>query len=435
MTEMEILEQDPQTEGPSPSEPATVATEAGRADPGATPDRSEPEAARAEAPDLHIPYPEEAPEDAQEPAGELADTQPQLQAEEAAALPNRHGPQALTKLIHENEALKGFLDNNPRAKSQLYQIARRSGELADYQQVLPTLNRAKEAAQSLQQLQDLDRLYLEGSPQDFLSRLWEAQATTDPTTGQQVSSGVYERHIQYLHGLMLDALSQQAEQARDTKLQNAVEAVREALGATRSSPATGASLPELPLSIRRRLADAERAEAELHDLRLRRSQEQAEQQEHFQQEIVRETAERLDNFVRGLLVNTGLNEYTQRAVARDFIEQVAELANRDATHAAVMEELLIHGPSPEVREQLVAKALSWARQHAREVLEPIVRGAAEAARREQMERESARVARQRPEPNGGAKPADPLRPSVRDLITRRESSLKRRLSDREILDL
>lgn len=443
MSDLELLEQD----APAPAaEPATPpassetavappeesgAPAAGSADSGPAP------ASPAAAPALEIQYPDED-EPAEEPnaAAEAKPADSSAAGDDAGdAAAGRHGPRELTKLISENEPLKAFLDTNPRVKSHLYQLARRSGELNDYQQLFPTLTRAKDAVASQRQLQELDRAYLQGQPQEFLSRLWEAQATTDPLTGQQVSSGVYERHVQFLHSLMLEALAQQAEESRDSKLQGAVETIREALGTTRPSPAQGDSLRTLPPSIRKRLADAERAAAELDDLRLRRSEELAAQQDHFRQEIVRDTAEKLDEFVRGLLANTGLNEYTQRAVARDFIERAAELADRDPVHAAAMEELFFQDAGPATRERLVAKALAWARGHAREILEPIVRGATEAARREQVERESARAARHRPEPSSVGTPAPPERPSVRDLIARREGNLKRRLSDREILDL
>lgn len=437
-SDIELLDQEASTSVPESAAPEVNDASAAPAAPAAPQADSAP--AETPANDLAIPYPEETVEEADseesQPRGEPSQPEAGRDASEGAApLAARHGPQALTKLINENAPLKEFLEANPRAKSHLYQLARRSGDLDAYQQMLPTLNRAKEAVESQRQLQDLDRLYLQGTPQDFLSRLWESQATTDPLSGQLVSSGVYERHVRFLHGLMLEALNQQAAESRDTKLQNAVDIVREALGTTRSSPVQGDALSDLPPSIRRRLADAERAAAELEDLRLRRSEEMAEQQENSKQEIVRDTTERLDKFVRGLLANTGLNEYTQRAVARDFIERAAELADRDPVHAASMQELFLRDASPATRERLVNKALGWARQHAREILEPIVRGAAEAARREQVERESARAARHRPEPASAGSPAPPERPSVRDLIARRESGLKRRLSDREILDL
>lgn len=384
-----------------------------------------------------IQYPDESEAEAEAESAPVAENA-DAAANEAGREPTsslRHGPQSLTKLIGDHTELKAFLDANPRAKSQLYQLARRSGELSEYQQIVPTLGRAREAAEAMRSLEELDHHFLEGSPEDFFSRLWDAQATLDPLTGQRVSSGVYERHVRFLHGLMLDALGRDAEQARDGKLQSAVEVIREAIMGPRSSPASDATDSDLSPSIRRRLAEAERAEAELRDLRLRRSEEAAEREEHFKQEIVRDTAGQLEEFARGLLANTGLNEYAQRSVARDFIEKIAELADRDPAHAAAMEDLFRQSHSPETRERLVAKALGWARRHAREVLEPIVRGAAEATRREQERRESVRAARQRPEPSGGGIASPPARPSVRDLISRREGSLKRRLSDREILDL
>ncbi|MGH9414577.1 MAG: hypothetical protein ACRD0Y_12680, partial [Terriglobales bacterium] len=100
----------------------------------------EPEAAgeHAEtAPTVELDYPDDEPEE--EPAEPAAPAAPE-EAQPAAAAA-RVGTAALSRLLQENPELAAAAAN-PRVKAQLYQMARRSQDLAAYQEALPSLSQA-----------------------------------------------------------------------------------------------------------------------------------------------------------------------------------------------------------------------------------------------------------------------------------------------------
>ncbi|MGH9505842.1 MAG: hypothetical protein ACRD13_02870, partial [Terriglobales bacterium] len=154
----------------------------------------------------------------------------QAQAAQEAADPlrvaganERFGTAALTRMLRDNPKLGEVAQADPRLRSTLYAMARRSGELSELQGVVPTAAAAREAVQSHRALAEFDRVYFGGQPEEFLSRLYAAQVRD----GQ--SSGVYERVMQYAHGLLFDGLERSAAQSGDERLAEAVSVIREAL--------------------------------------------------------------------------------------------------------------------------------------------------------------------------------------------------------------
>src|SRR6185437_11186251 len=95
-----------------------------------------------------------------------ADTvaEPAAPAEDAETAPlkgaaTRLGTAALTKLLKEQPELAKLADEQPRVKAQLYQMARRSQELAEYQDLMPSLTVAREAQQAAATIAGYDQAY------------------------------------------------------------------------------------------------------------------------------------------------------------------------------------------------------------------------------------------------------------------------------------
>ncbi len=403
--------------------------------------------------------PPEAPETAEAIEIQYPDDDPELDAEAepvpAASAPGEEAPAAgklgtaaLSKLLKENPALRQAADASPRVKAQLYQMARRSQELNQYQELLPSVTRAREAAQAAAQLQNLDKAYFGESPQQFWNSLFQAQMQPDPATGQVRSSGAYERNVQYLQRSFLDHMEQQAQRDKNNDLTGAVRSLRDALGwsPAHSSPALEGHGPveaapaaalsnQLPAHIRQKLEQADHNARELEQLRLRRSEDEQRQAKHFMGETAAEVAGELRGFVNGLLGTAKLSDYDKQNIARDFLEAVSGLAGQDKVHNAAIEEILrAGGHNASTRAKIVARSKAWARQNGRDILEPILARAGAGLKQRQAQREAAQ-ARGRSEPAAAGAPASPQAPSARDLVRSAETRLGRRLTDREILEL
>lgn len=397
-------------------------------------------APEAEAIEVEFPDEEESTETAEETAATPAVASEPEPAPEAGALKGaaaRLGTAALTKLLQEQPELAKLAEAQPRVKAQLYQMARRSQELAEYQELMPSLTVAREAQQAAATIANYDEAYFGGQPQQFWDGLHKASGT----------SGAYERNVAFLHELFLNRMEQHGLQDGNESLTQAVAAIREALGwgnASRTSPPSPASGggtratehgPSLPLHIRQRLERAEQMEREFEQLRLRRSEEERQASERFLDETAQEASRELRTFIEGMLANTRLSDYDKQNITRDFLEQTAELADQDKVHSQALAELLSRsGPTPQTRQQMIARVKQWARQNGRDILEPILQRAGAGLKQRQAQREALRQ-QQRPEPSSAGAPSAPRQPTARDLVRSAESKLGRRLTDREILEL
>jgi hypothetical protein len=154
------------------SAPVTAPETAAPAADTVTGTAGEAASAAAVAPEaIEIQYPDEEPELDAEADPAAAAGAPGDEAPATAKL----GTAALSKLLKDNPALQQAADASPRVKAQLYQMARRSQELNQYQELLPSVTRAREAAQAASQLQNLDKAYFGESPQQFWNSLFQAQ--------------------------------------------------------------------------------------------------------------------------------------------------------------------------------------------------------------------------------------------------------------------
>lgn len=408
------------------SEPAAAATElAAAAEPAAAPETTAPAAepaAAAEPEAIEVEYPEGEGE------GEAQATAAAEPKPEAAAETGRFGPSALTRALAENQPLAAALEAAPRLKSQLYQMARRSQELALYQDVVPSLARAREAVEAQRALGQMDESYYAGEPQQFWQALRQASG----------ESGAYERHAQFLHKVFLDRLE-------GAGLGEAVDAIRGALGwgntsrtpgpRAQTGETTAGANEKLPLHIRQKLEAAEQSARELQQLRSRLSEGERQANEKFMDETATAAGKEIRGFVDGILAKTGLSDYDRTNIARDFLERVAELADQDKVHNAALEEILrAGGATPAVQAQMVQRITAWTRQNGRDILEPILARAGAGLKQRQERRETARASA-RPEPRSTGAPAQPARPHARDLVKQAQETLGRRLSDLEILNL
>ncbi len=400
-----------------------------------------PAAGQAQPAKIEVEYPDdetgpaaEAGEDSPAAEQDPAETGRTEGGPDASPASARFGTSALTKLLKDNAGLAQALEAEPRAKAQLYQMARRSQELAQYQELVPSLARAREAVEAQQALGKIDQAYYAGEPERFWTGLLEASG----------GSGAYERNVQYLHKVFLDRLEQDALQTGNESLTGAVGAIRESLGwgnsrAPRSraedGTATAARGEDLPPHIRQRLEEAERSARELQQLRTRLSEGERQANEKFLDETAQEAGREVRAFVDAILEKTGFSDYDRQNIARDFLEEVSQLADQDKVHNAALEEILrAGGTTPATRARMVARVKAWARQNGRDILEPILQRAGAGLKQRQQQREAART-QARPEPASSGAPASPVRPTARDLVKQAEGRLGRRLSDREILDL
>lgn len=432
----------PASETATTSEPAATPA-APEATTGEQPAAAEPEAAPEP---IELDYPDEDDEPEPEtPAAEAAAAEPEaVQPPEPTAASQRFGTAALSRALKENPELAKVAETNPRLRAQLYQMARRSQELADYQDVLPSLSQAKEGAAALETLGGLDRAYFGQDSEQFWRGLHEASQVPDPATGQPRSSGAYERHVQFLQRTFLDGLEDRASQSGSEDIQQAVKSIREALGwgtnsrttpNSRAADGRFAARPQqatddlnLPPHIRQQLQ-------ELEQLRSRRSAEESQAQEHFLDETANEAGREIRAFVDGILANARMSDYDKQNIARDFLEEVQRVGDADKVHNAALNEIIrTQGMTPAARAALVARSKAWVRQNGRDILDPILKRAGAALRQRQDARQQT-AANARREPRAAGTPAPPAQPNARDLIRAAEGKLGRRLSDREILDL
>lgn len=417
---------DTTTATPAAAEPAAPASEAIEPEPEPTPDQG------IEWPLEDEGEPEAAATEAQPPAAAAAEP-----TEPATLTPaQRWGPPALTKLLTESPELAKVAEANPRLRSQLYQMARRSGELAEFQQVMPTIGAAREAAEAKGALAAFDESFYGNQPEEFLKRLYEAQLVTDQATGNKVSSGAYERMAQSLHGALFDHLSGLAETQGNGRLQEAVQTIREALGwaQPRHSRAQDRTDPELPLELRQQLDRGRQAEAQLQRLHLQSRQQEQTTRENWRNETAAEAARQITDFASGLLAKAAFTDYEKQAITRDFLESVVKLAESDPVQNAVIEELFSKGGmSPQTRQQMVQRTLSWVRQHVREAMEPHIKRATAARATAQAARDARRSqARREPASAGGA--ANVAVPNDREVAGALRTKLGRNPTDRELLN-
>ena len=379
-------------------------------------------------PQIEVEYPDEEPEDAPTANAKEAESETDSKAELApeASGSARFGTGALTRILKEHPELAKAAEGVPRVKAQLYQMARRSQELAEYQDLVPSISRAREAVEAQHTLAAMDEKYYAAEPGAFWQGLHQASGT----------SGAYERNVRFLQETFLDAVAQRAAANKNEDIGKAVTAIRETLGwddsrAPRSRAEEGRTAHDassLPLHIRKELE-------ELGQLRLRRSQEEQQATSTFLDGTAKEAGQEMRAFVDGILANTGFSDYDKQNIARDFVEKVAELADQDKVHNAALEELYrAGGANPGTRAQMVARVKAWARQNGRDILEPILKHAGAGLKQRQSQAEAVR-ARRRSEPTSSGTASRPVQTSARDLVKQAEGKLGRRLSDREILEL
>lgn len=431
-TDLEILEAPdagaaPTTNEASGAASATAAPEAADAglDWAALEEEPATEAAAPSAPRAA----QDATEDATtEPAAAPATTRAG-EAEESPA--GRYGAPGLSKLLAADAKLAEAINASPAARAQLYRMARRSGELADMQAVIPTPAAARQAKEQAEALADMDRLYQSDDPREFLERLYEAQTVVGPD-GQRRSSGAYERAAQYQHRALFAELEQHAASQGDDDLAAAVAKIREVLpwAAASSRSQHGLEARALPSDVRASLARGEQAKRELEQIRRQSGEQRERQAQAWLDDTAAEVAEAVGRLPESFLAKTAFNDFEKRAIAREWRDRVLELAGQDPAHQARLDEIIAGGGQPAaMKKALLDEATRWARGLAREELAPIV-GRASAAR------SAAAAARPTPraEPATAGAAQGISRPSPVEMVSALAHKLGRRPTDRELLD-
>jgi hypothetical protein len=278
--------------------------------------------------------------------------------------------------------------------------------------------------------------------QSFWQMIYDGQTRTDPATGEKTSSGAYERHVGWLRNTILDRIADTAKTSNNEQLAEAVATIKDALGTSPSSSAkdgaAGTNFDEqsLPPQLRQQLEAGKRALAEQEQSRTRRAQEEARATEQFNDDTASKAAAELSGFVNSLLSNTRLSDYDKEHIARDFIDAVAEHADRDKVHSAAIAEMLRAGNnSQEAQQRVVRQVMQWARLNGRDILEPILTKAGASMKQRQAERDNKLATRNRSDPKSSGAPARAALPNAREVVKAAQQKLGRRLSDREILEL
>lgn len=367
-----------------------------------------------------------------------AEAAPPESVPEMAAPGARWGAPALTKMGADVPELGKLLAANPRVKAQLYQMARRSGDLAEFQDVLPTVSAAKAAREQAEALAEMDRLYAGDDPETFLTRLYEAQVAADPVTGERRSSGAYERMAQFMHRLFLDAAERDAAGAGDDELAGAIQVLRERFPWAAANSRGGADARgdrTLPADLRDRLARGEQAVRRLTELERASAGRQEEAREAWLDETAASVGKQVAEIPRRILAQSAFSEYEREALTRDFLDALEQAADADPAHQARIEEMIARGGlRPETRREIERMELEWAKLNGHAILRPLIARANQARKDADSRRAQVRDG-YRAEPRGaGAAPA-----GAPDLtlaaITAKQKALGRPLTDREILDL
>lgn len=434
-TDMEILNDETAAVADATGDPTEAAASAGAA-PNAPAAEPQAQAGAQQQPETYDPdWGDQAAEPAQRPAAaqpQRTDGQQPQPTEEAgdplriAGASERFGTGALTRMLRDNPRLGEAAQADPRLRSTLYAMARRSGELAELQGVVPTVAAAREAAESHRALGEFDRLYFGGQPEEFLSRLYAAQVRN----GQ--SSGAYERVMQYAHNALLDELDRSAAASGDERLAEAVSAIREVLPwAQRAQQGDAANLAP---GVRAEIERGRAAQQQLSSLRAQQAQATGQAQEAWLDETAAEAARQVVDYLTRALQPTAFTDFEKRAIAEQAFRNIGELAAQDPGHTAALDETFARlGATPAARQELVGRHLAWAKANARDAMEPVVR-AAGAARKARAAAADGKRAGWATEPRGAGGAPGAQRPSGPELEKALRQKLGRRPTDLELLN-
>ncbi len=361
------------------------------------------------------------------------------------------------------------LERHPELKSSLESALARGADLEAFQQVFPSLDSARLAAEQAQALAGFDQLYFSTDPaagQQMLQRLYHNQFLRDPDTGellldkdtrQPVSTGAYDRLASAYRGILFQTLDRQAREDNDAALAQALRVLRErfeldsapASSETAPSIASPASAPAaapdsaasplppsagsgaaLPPEIQARLSRLDQLEQQL-------AASQREQSQAFLSDLTKEVTDTVHGDIEQVLSSAALPAYLKSKVVDDVFAELNRQAAQDAAYQQRMQSLLRAAPhQSDSHARIVAAARAQARARIAPIAQKFLSQAVSGLRQEQQQR-LARVNEQKKQvevKSTGAAPS-PLRRTDVERLRGAEKSLGRRLSDREILDL
>lgn len=424
-------------------------------------------------------------ETAPEPASEPAAISPATAAPEADAAPSSvNDPAALeppatdavsplAAALAADAEFRTALERHPELKSSLESALARGADLTAFQQVFPSLESARLAADQAQALAGFDQLYFSTDPaagQQMLQRLYHNQFLRDPDTGdllldkdtrQPVSTGAYDRLASAYRGILFQTLDRQAREENDAPLAQALQVLRErfeldpapaassaaapipsaaalAAAAPAAAPDPAASpLPPsagsgaaLPPEIQARLSRLDQLEHQL-------AASQREQSQAFLTDLTKEVTDTVHSDIEQVLSAAALPAYLKSKVVDDVFSELNRQAAQDAAYQQRMQSLLRAAPhQSDSRVRIIAAARAQARARIAPIAQKYLSQAVSGLRQEQQQR-LAKVNEQKKQvevKSSGAAPA-PVRRTDVERVRGAEKSLGRRLSDREILDL
>jgi hypothetical protein len=344
------------------------------------------------------------------------------------------------QLVAREPELRALIENKPELKEALDRAFSAGAEAAEYKTVFANPEEARYAATQAQTLGKFDELFYSEEPDSaraLLNHLYENQFLRDPDSGEfargddgrPISTGAYERLTAAYRSVLFDTLESRAQAAGDERLLSAVALIRGQLKGEAPNASAPAN-PQLPESVRERLARLEELERE-HETAGR------ERARIHHENLVSDVHKVVRNDVEEFLKSASLPRYVKAKVVEDVIRELDHQAGLDNGYQLRMQALIRNSRAGEAaRSRVVAAARSHARNRISAVAQPILSNAFEGMKEQQTAR-LAKVADQRKRvevKSAGAAPG-PSRQMQGDRVQAMEKKMGRRLSDREILDL
>ncbi len=407
-------------------------------------------------PESAAPAPEAAPPSVHDPAA-------------VAPPPAAEADSPLAAALAADVEFHAALDRHPELKSSLETALARAADLDAFQQVFPSLESARLAAEQAQALAGFDQLYFSTDPlagQQMLQRLYHNQFLRDPDSGellldkdtrQPVSTGAYDRLASAYRNILFQTLDRQAREDNDASLAQALQVLRErfeldpAPVSFASAPSIASPLPApaaapdpaasplpppagsgaaLPPEIQARLTRLDQLEQQM-------AASQREQSQAFLADLTKEVTDTVHGDIEQVLSSAALPAYLKSKVVDDVFTELNRQAAQDAAYQQRMQSLLRAAPhQSDSRARIVAAARAQARARIAPIAQKFLSQAVADLRQEQQQRQ-ARVNEQKKQvevKSSGAAPP-PVRRTDYERVRGAEKSLGRRLSDREILDL
>jgi hypothetical protein len=357
----------------------------------------------------------------------------------------------INQYIKEIPELKQAFDKNPSVRNSFYAMARRSSRLSEYQEILPSPEAAKFAAQNSEAMVSLNEAFFSEDPQvngSFWQALYDNSLLKDPTTGevvvdkqtgQPISTGAYERvtgaYRQALYADLESIAGRITNPEEAQKLKDAIDVIGQVTGDIKKANPVQQQLPD---DIKQRLSKADQLEQQL------KQQQQQQMDEHARlttstivSTIKDDITGHVDRMVKANSI--ALTAYEQKNVVNDIFKELDRLASENRQYQLHFDSLSKRAPLTEAgRKSLVAEARKFAKDNLASVTLKVIREATTSTVQKTNDANTKRVeqaSKKEPKTSGGAPNTGNSHQSVKEKAAAMQKQLGRRLTQDEILAL